>query len=121
MKTFRPTILLLLIGSMATLLASCAPSEKQQALDQLDALYADARANSKNYTTEQWNVYLTAYQQADSILSLYRFEGEEERVVNRMRSRCAAYAHEASVVMASQQLGDALRQSRGIFRTHFER
>lgn len=115
MKPFNKNISFLLLCSLVCLFTACS-SAKDQAFARLSNLYEDARVNSKSYTAEQWGVYLSEYQVVDSLISECSFSGDEQSEVRRMKGRCAAYAREGTMVVASRQVNTTLSQTRGMLK-----
>ena len=110
--------LLVLFGAVLTFV-SCSGTE-DRAFSRLSILYDDAKANSKNYTVEQWRVYLDEYHVVDSLLAECEFSEERMADVNRMKGRCAAYAREGLLLIDSRQIGNSLNQTRGAFKGYSE-
>ncbi|MBE6332082.1 MAG: hypothetical protein E7070_07230 [Bacteroidales bacterium] len=106
--------LLALFGAVVMFM-SCSGTE-DRAFTRLSILYDDAKANAKNYTVEQWRVYLNEYNIVDSLLAECEFSEERKADVSRMKGRCAAYAREGLLLIDSRQIGNSLNQTRGAFK-----
>ena len=106
---------LLVLLSAVFVFMSCSGAE-DKAFARLSILYDDAKANAKNYTVDQWRVYLDEYHVVDSLLAECEFSEERKTDVSRMKGRCAAYAREGLLLIDSRQIGNSLNQTRGAFK-----
>ncbi len=85
-------------------------------MTRLKNLYEDARQNSKSYDASQWDLYLEEYQNVCNLLAEFTFDKSEQSEIDRIKGRCSAYAREALVFKNSRELGNALQQTRGVFK-----
>ena len=116
MKSLFKSFFVVALCSLMGALVSCGPSQKEMAVNRLRVLFNDAKANSKDYTDEQWVAYLAEYQQVDSLLAQFVFDDDELVEISPMKGRCAAYALKAKAVKESLRIDNALHDSRGVFK-----
>lgn len=114
MKQIISILVFVCVCALTAVFTSCSDS-KQDAVSRLTYLYQDVRTNSKNFNAEQWNAFLSEYKAIETELSQYTFDGEERNEISRLKGRCAAYAREATMVVANRQLSNTLLQTRGTF------
>ena len=116
MKPINKNILtVLMLLSTVCLFVACSGLE-DRTYARLSVLYDDVRVNSKNYTVDQWRIYLDEYHIVDSLLTECEFSGERQADVSRMKGRCAAYAREGLLLIDSRQINNTLNQTRGAFK-----
>lgn len=115
MKFHKVAFLSILMCAFACFLVACT-TPKEEAVGQLESLYADVKAHSKSYSIEDWEHYLEEYNRIDTLLKQFEFTDEERFNMSQVKGRCAAYAREAYVIQNANKLNNSLKDSRGVFK-----
>lgn len=100
-------ILMLMAACVMLAMVACTPA-KEKAMNKLEKIVAEANAESKNYTAEDWVNFLTEYQAADSLLKTVELTPEEKEQVGKLKGEAAAYVLKGQAAKVKLQLKGAI-------------
>ena len=104
MKVVR--LVYLLLG----LLFVCSCSREESTLSDYRSLAKELKANSSDYTAEDWDDVVRTYEKLEKKATHCNFSPKEKKELNRLRGQCAAYMLKAVTKQAKVQMEDAMEQ-----------
>lgn len=104
MKAVRIACILL------TLLLVCSCSREGSVISDYRSLAKELKANSSDYSAEDWNNVVEKYKKLEDKASRCRFSPKEKKELNKLRGQCAAYMLKSITKQAKVQMEDAIEQ-----------
>lgn len=104
MKAVRIAYILL----MFLLVCSC--SREGSVISDYRSLAKELKANSSDYSTEEWKKVVRKYKKLENKASHCHFSPKEKKELNRLRGQCAAYMLKSITKQAKLQMKDAMEQ-----------
>jgi len=104
MKAVRIACILLI------LLLVCSCSREGSVISDYRSLAKELKANSSDYSAEDWDNVVEKYKKLENKASRCRFSPKEKKELNRLRGQCAAYMLKSITKQAKVQMEDAIEQ-----------
>ncbi len=104
MKAVRIACILLI------LLLVCSCSREGSVISDYRSLAKELKANSSDYSAEDWDNVVEKYKKLENKASRCRFSPKEKKELNRLRGQCAAYMLKSITKQAKVQMEDAMEQ-----------
>lgn len=105
---------LLIVAFTLTLLISC--NTKQKPIDQLTNLTEDLKANSQDYTEQEWQEIDKQLEQINIELDKYQdqYTDAEKEHIGKLKGTCLWYETQHSVKNLKQGMKDAVKEAKGM-------
>lgn len=88
----------------------CSCSREQTVLSGYRDLAEELKANSSEYSKEDWGKVLKECEMLEENVKLCDFSPEEKKELNRLRGQCSAYFIKSLPKQAKYQMEDAIEQ-----------
>lgn len=99
-----------IIYILFVLLLICSCSREESILSDYRSLAKELKANSSDYSAEDWDNVVRKYKKLENKASHCDFSPKEKKELNRLRGQCAAYMLKSITKQAKSQMEDAIEQ-----------